>query len=106
MKTTNEIVKEGKVTDTNTLYETSKKGEHYSYRLEIGRLFPTTKTQAKAFVKGEYGLDMLGIGDVEKIEALLQKHGFQGKFKYTKSKRWVWLLNINDFRTALKKEYL
>jgi hypothetical protein len=48
---------------------------------------------------------VLNLDDVELIENLLNKHNLNGNYKYTKTKIWVRLINENDFKLALKKEY-
>jgi hypothetical protein len=77
------------------------KGSHVANLLLIGRCFPTCKTQAKKWTN----FCVLNLDDVEVIEILLNKHNLKGNYKYTKSKFWVRLINENDFKLALKKEY-
>jgi len=62
----------------------------YKLIMSIGRCLPKTKDQAKYFYSlyKNYGqIDVLNYDDVEKIEAILNKHGFKGNYKYTKSKQ-------------------
>jgi hypothetical protein len=77
------------------------RGSHVSLLLSIGRCFPTCKSQA---IKWQ-SFDVLNYEDVQIIENLLNKHGFIGNYKETKSGNWVRLVNQNDFKLALKKEY-
>lgn len=82
-----------------------KEREHYKSLLRLGKLLPTSKIQAKEFIRiGHF--DVLSLGDVEKIESLMNKHGLAGEYKYTKAKSFVRLVNINGFKNALKLEYL
>jgi len=78
---------------------------HYKFLMNIGRVFPTTKPQAKHFISNGICLDVLNSRDVVIIEELLNKHGFIGEYKYTKSKTWVRLQNNTDLHKALKLEY-
>ena len=78
---------------------------HYKFTMRIGRCFPSTKAQAKYFVSQGICLDVLNFEDVEKVESILNKHGFEGDYKYTKSKTWVRLQNFTDLHKALKKEF-
>ena len=78
---------------------------HYKTVMRLGRIFPSTKAQADHFIKNGLGLDVLNSKDVELVEALLNKHGFEGDYKYTKSRTWVRLQNQDELHEALKKEY-
>lgn len=78
-----------------------KAGSHTSMLINLGRLLPTTKAQAKKF----NAFDVLNFDDVQLIESILNKHGYSGNYQYTKSKQWVRLTNTTDFVQALKKEY-
>lgn len=80
-------------------------GGHYKMAMLMGNIFPTTKAQAKHFVGKRHHMDVLNYEDVQLIESLLNKHGFEGNYKYTKSKTWVRLINTTDLHDALKKEY-
>ena len=82
-----------------------KKRSHYTFLMTLGRCFPTTRNQAKYFVKNQIVLDVLNYEDVEMIEKLLNKYGFEGDYKYTKSKYWVRLRNHDDLYKALKLEF-
>jgi hypothetical protein len=86
-------------------YHTVKHRGHYKHIMSLGRCFPTTKAQAKYFISKKFHLDFLNADDVEKIEAFLNKHGFEGDYVYTKSKLHVWLNNHNSLYKALKFEY-
>ncbi len=77
------------------------RGSHVSLLLSIGRCFPICKSQA---TKWQY-FDVLNYEDVQIIENLLNKHGFKGDYKATKSGNWVRLINEDQFKLALKKEY-
>ena len=78
-----------------------KPRQHYKFVASLGRVFPTTREQARNFK----WMDVLGKGDVVKIEALLNKHGYKGMYVFTKSKTFCRLSNTNQFVEALKKEY-
>lgn len=74
---------------------------HYKFIMSLSRVFPCTREQAKNFVQ----LDVLNSKDVEIVEAMLNKHGFVGAYKFTKSETWVRLQNNSDLIKALKLEY-
>ena len=78
---------------------------HYSFVMKLGRVFPSTKQQAKNFISKGICLDVLNFDDVETIESLLNKYGYIGEYQYTKSKQWVRLVNHCALYEALKKEY-
>ena len=84
---------------------TKKAGCHYKFLMRFGRCFPYTQAQAKYFISEGICLDVLNADDVELVEAILNKHGFEGDYKFTKSKIWVRLQNNNDLHTALKLEF-
>lgn len=73
--------------------------------MRCGAVFPSTKAQAKYFVSQDICLDVLNFEDVQKVESILNKHGFAGDYKYTKSKTWVRLQNTSDLHKALKIEF-
>ncbi len=79
---------------------------HYKSLMYMGRVFPTTKAQAMLFVNNGLNLSVLNSKDVEVVEEMLNKHGFEGNYKYTKSRTWVRLQNGTDLIAALKAEYL
>ena len=81
------------------------KGSHCKLLLAIGRALPTCKSQAVYFLKNKIILDVLNYEDVTKIESLLNKHGYAGDYKYTKSGNWVRLQNHSDLYSSLKKEF-
>lgn len=83
-----------------------KEREHINVLIRLGRIFPTTKAQAKKVYSQSSSLEILYNSDVEKlIEPLLNKHGLKGEYKLTKSKRNCRLINFEDFRKALKIEF-
>jgi len=79
-------------------------GQHYTFQMSRGQLFPNSKQQAKYFISN-CQLGMLNCKDVERVEMLLNKHGIKGVYKHTGSKLWVKLQNISDLHNALKLEY-
>lgn len=89
----------------NSTCITKKSGSHYKFLMRLGRVFPSTKAQAKHFVSQQVSLDALNMDDVETIETLLNKHSMEGSYRYTKSKIWVRLQNYNDLYDALKLEF-
>lgn len=82
------------------------RGGQYKQSMKWGSVFPSTKTQAKFFVKERIEMDVFNNKDVERVESLLNKYGIKGEFKYTASRRWVRLVNYDGFYIALKKEYM
>ena len=80
---------------------------HYKFIMKIGRVFPTTKAQAKHFVHNVQHLGVLNKDDVNRIEDLLNKYDIKGKYYYTKSKIWVRMTTatISHLLAALKCEY-
>lgn len=93
-----------KVNGFTSLY-VPKSGEHVGMLITLGRVFPITKAQAKKVYSGA-ALDLLYNTDVEQlIEPLLNKHGLKGDYKVTKSGRNCRLVNMADFKKALKLEY-
>ena len=76
-------------------------GQHSGFLLSLGRLFPTTAAQAKRW----HAFECLGAADVERIEALLNKHGMAGEYSLTKSGGFCRLHYSEDFERALKAEY-
>lgn len=79
--------------------------EHYEFSMSIGRFFPTTRAQALRFIANGCHIDTLGAPDVDRIEDLLNKHGYVGEYKLTKSGTWARLINVTDLAIALKLEY-
>ena len=83
-----------------------KANSHYKFIMSMGRAIPTTKAQANFFVKNKISIDLLNSKDVDLIESMLNKHGMQGDYKFTKSKTWVRLLNNEDLHKAISLEFL
>lgn len=82
------------------------KGTNYKESMNRGNAFPCSKAQARYFNSNKLTLDAMNGYDVLRAEQMLNKHGFEGKYRYTKSKSWVRLQNHDDLRAALKKEYI
>jgi hypothetical protein len=80
-------------------------GQHYKYLMDLGRILPTTKAQARYFVANRCKFDALNIVDVERVEAIFSEFGGAGEYKYTGSRRWVRLVNIEAFYEVLKLKY-
>lgn len=73
--------------------------------MDLGRVFPTTKAQAKYFIQQATAPDVYNMDDVEFVENELNAYGFIGEYKYTKSKLFVRVVNFNDMCDALKLKY-
>lgn len=89
----------------NLSCNTCRAGSHYKLLMRLGRCFPSTQAQAKYFISEEICLDVLNGDDVEKVESMLNKHGFKGYYKLTKSKNSARLQNNWDLHKALKLEF-
>ena len=89
----------------NNLYIPTKDREHVFLLIQLGRCFPISKGMAKKVcMAGNF--DVINNNDITNyIEPLLNKHGFTGDYKPTKSKIWARLTNFEDFKKALKLEY-
>lgn len=90
----------------NFNFSAQTKTGHYKQSMKLGLVLPSTKAQAKHFIATQAFMDVFNYKDVEVVEALMNKHGFKGEYKYTKSNKWVRLENISDLKAALKAEYL
>lgn len=66
-----------------------KAGQHYKDSVRLGHIFPTTDSQRKYVGESGYYLDVLGLGDVEEIEKVLNEHGITGNYVYTKNHNYV-----------------
>lgn len=75
---------------------------HYKFLMGLGRVFPNTPTQAKYFISKGICLDVLNSTDVKLLEQFLNKYGFEGKYRYTKSKTFARLQNNLDLHRAIK----
>ena len=82
-----------------------RSGQHYKYLMDLGRILPTTRAQARYFVTNRCKFDVLNIVDVERVEALFREFGGAGEYKYTGSRRWVRLVNIEAFYKVLEMKY-
>lgn len=91
----------------NFIFSTNERrsGQHYKYLMNLGRILPTTRAQARYFVANRCKFDALNIVDVERVEAIFCEFGGTGKYKYTGSRRWVRLVNIEAFYEVLKMKY-
>lgn len=81
------------------------KGIPYKALMMKGKVFPTNKAQAIAFVNMGCLLDGLNSEDVNVIEKLLNKHGMEGVYRQY-NKYLVKLVNCCDLDKALKLEYI
>lgn len=82
-----------------------RNGQHYKYLMALGRILPTNRAQARYFVANRCKFDALNIVDVERVEAIFREFGGAGAYKYTSSRRWVRLVNIEAFYEVLKIKY-
>ena len=81
---------------------------HYRFVMDLGRIFPSSKAQARHFLRNGGGcqnLDVLNYDDARFVESFLNKHGLQGEYKYTKSGDWVRLVNTSDLKKAVRLEF-
>ena len=91
----------------NFIFNTNerRRGQHYKYLMDLGRILPTTKSQARYFVVNRCKFDVLNIVDVDRVEAIFSEFGGAGEYKYTDSRRWVRLVNVEAFYDVLKVKY-
>ncbi|MBL1008686.1 MAG: hypothetical protein JJO71_34275 [Escherichia coli] len=80
-------------------------GKPYKKQMLQGKVFPTTKEQAIAFVSMGCLLGILNSEDVKVVEKVLNKHGLKGEYKYVCCKQYVKLINNSMLDISLKKEY-
>lgn len=80
-------------------------GKPYKAQMMMGKIFPTSKAQAIAYVQMGCALEALNKEDVRVVEGLLVKHHLQGNYRYVGSKMHVKLVNQIDLDKALKEEY-
>ena len=75
--------------------------------LILGRAFPTTKAQAAAFIRYGSYFDFLNMDDVLHIEEFINQYGFEGMYRYTKSKQNVRasITTQSDFIASLKVHF-
>lgn len=92
-------------TGYNMMHVQRKNGEHNDVVIRLGRLIPTLKAQALKVARSGIAPDVLNLNDVKLIEELMNEFGFEGDYKYTKSKTWVRLQNYGDWHKALKMKY-
>ncbi len=78
---------------------------HYKFLMSLGRVFPTTKAQAMYFVRNKIRPDVYTLDDVLFVEKELAPYGFVGKYKYTKNRHWVRVVNIEDMYATLRAKY-
>lgn len=80
-------------------------GKPYKAQMMMGKVFPTSKAQAMAYLKMGCALEALNNEDVRVVERLLEKHHLQGNYRYVDGKNLVKLVNQMDLDKALKREY-
>ncbi len=78
----------------------------YRFYFDLSRCFPVKASQAIYIVRKCYFSNwILNRKDVERVESLMNKHGFFGDYRLTKSKTSARLNNVSDFNKALKLEF-
>jgi hypothetical protein len=84
-----------------------KAHQHYKFLATVCNWgFPNTKAQAEFFVKNVcFTNRLLNSADIEKIEKLLNKHGFEGCYRLTKTKNWGRIQNGIDVSDAFRLEF-
>lgn len=78
--------------------------QHYKFLRSIGRGLPSTAAQARHFVRRP-NMDILNMDDVQVIEQIMNAAGLRGVYQYTKSGRWVRLVNPCDLAKAVKVKF-
>lgn len=78
--------------------------EQYKFIRSIGRGLPSTAAQARHFVRRP-NMDVLNMDDVQVIEQIMNAAGLHGRYQYTKSGRWVRLVNPCDLSNAIKVKF-
>ena len=77
----------------------------YKAQMMMGKVFPTTRAQAMAYVQMGCALEALNSEDVRVVEGLLARHHLQGNYRYVGGKMLVKLVNQTELDKALKEEY-
>jgi len=85
----------------NLTCKTFAPGAHTTFMASLGRMWPATKAQAKKF----YRIECINSADVERIEATMNKHGYNGRYRLTKSGQFAQLENIEQLQKAIKAEF-
>jgi hypothetical protein len=97
-----------KLQDSPMELNTYKSGQHYNRALGHLTFMPTTLAQAKnqvRHIKNESYDNLLMCGKWFPIEEFLNNNGFTGQYELTKSKTFCRLVNIQDYCSALKKQF-
>lgn len=80
----------------------------YKFLMSLGRVFPTTKAQAKEFLRLGVGFGLLTASDVRAIEALCEKYGMKDQCLYQLTGSNVYARLLSSFTVlekALRAEY-
>lgn len=93
-----------KTTFNSPLTTVELKG-HYKVQMSWGMCLPSTPSQARYFIKSGSRIASLNNVDVDRVESILNAAGFEGEYRYTKSKQSVQLRNQEDLATALKVKF-
>ncbi|HOR57752.1 MAG TPA: hypothetical protein PLV82_03730 [bacterium] len=84
-------------------------GSHCSVAMWNSFFMPNTKTQVLRFFKATDGWINSQViysqGQANEVDAFMLKHGYEANFKFTKSKTMCRLVNFEDFKNAVRKEF-
>lgn len=74
----NEIILEAQ----SFIFSTNERrsGQHYKYLMDLGRIFPTTRAQARYFIANRCKFGVLNIVDVKRVEAIFNEFGRVGEY--------------------------
>ena len=78
---------------------------HYKFIMSLGRVWPCCAAQVKEWERIGCRLDVMNGPDITRCEELMNKHGYIGDYRPTKSKRWARLANTADLLAAFKAEF-
>ncbi len=78
---------------------------HYKFIMSLGRVWPCCAAQVKAWEKTNCRLDVMNGPDVVRCEELMNRHGYTGDYRLTKSARFARIANTGDLLAAFKKEF-
>lgn len=110
MSTTLSITELNKVINNQTVVDalTIEKGKNYNWALGKIKFIPTNINQAKSQIKfiknGGYD-NLLMCGEWVSLEKFLNYNGFKGEYKLTKSGSMCRIENIEDYVSAIKKQF-
>jgi hypothetical protein len=82
-----------------------KPRSHYKFLMDLGRVIPSDKAQAKYYLSSGRCIGLIQGADARYIHELMQEQGMEALFVFTKNKRFMRLVNNEDFCKALKLKY-